>query len=258
MGSKKHIVFITDCTDIAANELVASLIPFVDDRDDIVVDPVVPVEPFSVINANFVMRLMAEDYPEGTIFSVIFNPLKKRPASLIGRTKKKNLIFMGRNTGVFDWLTRDFGCEELYDASEQFTSFRPYFVSFSGKYVTAPTVGKIATGTPLHKLGKPFPKDQIKRLDIPDGTIVHIDNFGLMKFTGDLGAPKENDRYEIVINDKKFIAIYTRRMMNRETGEWVLFPGSSLGLFELGMVRRNGAKMLGVKIGDIIKWRKLT
>ena len=158
MSKKKHIVCITDCTDIAANEIRSSLIPFTDERDDIVVEPIVPIEAFSVINANFVMRLMAEDYPEGTIFVIIFNPMKKRPASLIGRTEKKNLIFMGRNTGIFDWLTRDFGCKELYSANKQFTAFRPYFVSFSGKYVTAPTAGKIAMGAPLHELGDPFPK----------------------------------------------------------------------------------------------------
>jgi len=48
--------------------------------------------------------------------------------------------------------------------------------------VTAPTIGKIATGTPLRKLGTSISKEEIQRLDLPDGTIVHIDNFGLMKF----------------------------------------------------------------------------
>jgi len=42
--------------------------------------------------------------------------------------------------------------------------------------VTAPTIGKIATGTPLRKLGTSISKEEIQRLDLPDGTIVHIDN----------------------------------------------------------------------------------
>lgn len=257
MFQKKYIVCITDCTDIAANEIRASLIPFVGNRNDISIEPIVPIEPFSVINANFALRLMAEDYPDNTIFMITFNPVKKRPKSLIGRTEKKNFIFMGRNTGVFDWLTRDFGCKELYDASQQFTIFSPNFVSFSGKYVTAPTIGKIATGTPLRKLGTSISKEEIQRLDLPDGTIVHIDNFGLMKFAGSIPDPKEDDKYEITINDKKFIAVYSKRMMDKDTGEWVLFPGSSFGLPELGMVRENGAKLMGFKVGDVIKLKKI-
>ncbi len=254
---KRYIVCVTDCTDIAANEIRASLIPFMRERNDMVVEPIVPIEPFSVINANFALRLMAEDYPEGTIFSVIFNPMKERPASLIGKTEKKSFIFMGRNTGIFDWLTRDFGCKELYDAERQFINFQSHFVSFSGKYVTTPTIGKMAMGTPLRKLGAPFPKEKIERLNLSDGTIVHIDNFGLMKFTGGIGDPKENDKYRVTINDKRFTATYERRMMNRNTGEWVLFPGSSFGLFELGMVRKDGTKLMKFNVGDVIKLKKL-
>jgi predicted lysophospholipase L1 biosynthesis ABC-type transport system permease subunit len=44
--------------------------------------------------------------------------------------------------------------------------------------------------------------------------------------------------------------------MSRDTGEWVIYPGSSLGLPELGKVRENGARELNAKIGDIITFKK--
>ena len=73
-----------------------------------------------------------------------------------------------------------------------------------------------------------------------------------MKFTGEIPASEEGDRFLVTINDTKINAIYSKRMMNNETGEWVVYPGSSFGLPELGKVRQDGAKELHARIGDII------
>jgi len=105
---KKRIVIITDCVDMAYNELRGVLLDNIK-NEEIIIEPVVSVAPFSIINGNFAFRLMAEVYPEGTVFSIILNPSKERPARLIGKTKKKNFYFMGANTGVFTWFFRDFG-----------------------------------------------------------------------------------------------------------------------------------------------------
>lgn len=91
----------------------------------------------------------------------------------------------------------------------------------------------------------------------PDHTIVHIDNFGMMKFTGDIENPQENDRYKVTINAENFEAVFCRRMMSQETGAWVFFPGSSFGLYELGKVRQYGAQSIGAQIGDVIKFQKV-
>lgn len=247
---RKRIVFITDCTDVAYNELRGVILDNLK-NDEIIVEPVVPVAPFSIINGNFVLRLMAEAYPEGTIFSIILNPSKERPARLIGQTKKKGIYFMGANTGVFTWLFRDFGVEELYELND------PGFFPFGGKYVHAPAVAQIATGKPLKDMGRPFDIEKIIKIDIAGGTIVHIDNFGLMKFTGELAGLNEGDKLEINVNEKTLKAVYAKRMMSRETGEWVIYPGSSFGLPEFGKVRENGARELNIKIGDIITFKKI-
>jgi S-adenosylmethionine hydrolase len=247
---KKRIVFITDCADVAYNELRGVILDNIK-NDEIIIEPVAPVSPFSIINGNFVLRLLADAYPEGTVFSVILNPSKERPARLIGKTKKKGIYFMGANTGVFTWFFRDFGIEELYELND------PGFFPFGGKYVHVPAVAQIAMGKPLNQLGCPFDVKNIVKLDIPDSTIVHIDNFGLMKFTSDLTGLNEGDKLEVCVNGKTLQAVYAKRMMSRETGEWVVYPGSSFGLPELGKVRQNGAKELNAKIGDIIIFKKI-
>ena len=247
---KKRIVFITDCADVAYNELRGVILDNLK-NDEIIVEPVVPVAPFSIINGNFVLRLMVEAYPEGTIFSIILNPSKERPARLIGKTKKKDIYFVGANTGVFTWLFRDFGVEELYELND------PGFFPFGGKYIHAPAVAQIATGKPLKDMGYPFDIEKIIKIDIAAGTIIHIDNFGLMKFTGELTRLNEGDKLEINVNEKTLKAVYAKRMISRETGEWVIYPGSSFGLPEFGKVRENGAKELNVRIGDIITFKKI-
>ncbi|MDD3134431.1 MAG: SAM-dependent chlorinase/fluorinase [Synergistales bacterium] len=247
---KKRIVFITDCADVAYNELRGVILDNIK-SDKIIIEPVAPVAPFSIINGNFVLRLIAEAYPKGTVFSVILNPSKERPARLIGKTKKKGIYFMGANTGVFTWIFRDFGVEELYELND------PGFFPFGGKYVHAPAVAQIAMGKPLKEMGHQFNTEKVVKIDVPIGTIVHIDNFGLIKFVGELTGLNEGDKLEVNINGKILTAVYAKRMMSRETGEWVIYPGSSLGLPELGKVRENGAKELKIKIGDIITFKKI-
>ncbi len=247
---KKRIVFITDCVDIAYNELrgtVLSQLYKLGNGIDLEIEPVVPVKSFSIVNGSFVLRLMAETYPEDTIFSVILNPLKERLARLIGKTKTKSFYFLGANTGVFDWFLRDFGVDELYEIHD------PGFFPFGGKYVHAPAAVQIASGGLLSLIGSKFDPSGLIKLDIPDGTILHIDNFGLMKFKGVLPKVNEGDKLTIEVSGSSLSVVYAKRMMSRETGEWVLYPGSSLGLPEIGKVREDGASEINAKVGDIIK-----
>ncbi|MEK7621731.1 MAG: SAM-dependent chlorinase/fluorinase [Patescibacteria group bacterium] len=247
---KKRIVFITDCVDIAYNELrgtVLSQLNKLGNNVELEIEPVVPVKPFSLINGSFVLRLMAEAYPEDTIFSVILNPLKERPVRLTGKTKTKRFYFLGANTGVFDWFLRDFGIEELYEIHD------PGFFPFGGKYVHAPAATQIAFGGLLGLIGSKFDSGGLVKLDIPEGTILHIDDFGLIKFKSVLPKLNEGDRVTIEIVGNSFSAVYVKRMMSRETGEWVLYPGSSLGLPEIGKVRQDGASEINADIGDIVK-----
>jgi S-adenosylmethionine hydrolase len=250
----RKIVIITDCSDVAYNELRGILFRSLEEggvKEEVDIEPVVTVSPFSIINGSFVLRLMAEAYPSGTIFLVILNPMKDRPKRIFGKTHKGNLIFMGANTGVFSWFLKDFGIAELYELND------PGFLPFGGKYVHAPNIAKLIAGVPFKKLGTPFDTKKLANLSLDKGTIVNIDNFGLIKFIGELLEVEEGERFKISISGKEFIAKYGKRMMSYETGEWIIYPGSSLGLPELGKVRDNGAQEIGANVGDKITFKKI-
>lgn len=257
---KQRIVIVTDCFDVAANELRATLIANlekIEGGDKVEVEPVVVAECFSVINGAFLVRLMAEIYsPTVTTFLVVLNPLRtdrKDRARIIGRTKN-GFRFIGENTGTLGWLIKDFGIQEIYESSRLGIDGKE-FISFGGKYIHAPIAAKAAVGIPLKQLGTFFDPERITMLDIKEGTIVHIDNFGVAKVFMSPPALVDGSKVKILVNGVETVeAIFTNSMKNLPDQTWAVYPGSSLNhLLEFGLVRDYGAKKLGLKGGDIIQ-----
>lgn len=254
MNCKKNVVVITDCKDIAFNEMKWIIKGECKKLgvEDVDVE-LVAVQEFSILNAAFVARLLGEQCLENTVLSVVINPQKNRSSRIYGRTKG-GLVFLGANTGALTWFSNHFGVEDLYEIHD------PGFVSFGGKYVHAPNIAKLVAGLPFDTFGKRFPKEDLRRLDIKEGTVLHIDNFGLIKIMGVAPEYDEGQKFKVFINGEyKFETKFSNRMMNNEDGEWILYKGSSLdGLPELGTVRYvDGYKEQGIKIGDIITWEKI-
>ena len=252
MPEKPKIVIVSDCQDVAFNEMRQIILNECVKLGckNVNIEPLVPVIEFSVLNAAFLTRLLSDHYPPGTIFSIVINPQKHRSPRIYGKTKKGHYFF-GANTGALTWFLKDSGVEELYEIND------PGFISFGGKYVHAPGVAKIAAGIPFEKFGKKFKEENLAKLDYSEGTVVHIDNFGLIKIVGGELPYSEGQKFKIKINGKERItAIFSKRMMSNEDNEWVLYSGSSLNSMpELGKVRnKEGYKELGVEIGDKITW----
>lgn len=246
MSMRRKIVIITDCTDVAFLEIRGAIYSnIVNTNENYEIEPIVKVDNYNITNTSFLVRLIAEIYPYGTLINVVVHPSKRRGERIVGRTEKKGIIFEGTNTGAFGWLLKDFGCSELYEIDDK------GFVPFGGKYVHAPVVGKIISGSPLYEFGKVFGISEIRDVDRSDGTILHIDNFGNVKFVGDIMG-KRGERYTVAIGKKRYQAVYCDRMMDMDDGELVIYPGSSLGFPEIGIVRGNAAEILDIKWTDKI------
>ncbi len=256
---KRKVVIFTDCYDLAFNEIAQVIWNHVSPSliNSIHIDPVVAIKKFSTVNAAFAVRLFAELYPSSTIFLVVMNSMDNSPSRIIVETNN-NLILVGNNSGYFNWLIEDIGLKSVYENSMQ-RETNPR--SFGGKYVQAPTVASILNGKTLDTLGNKRSKEILADFKIPNGTVVHCDNFGLIKIKGEpLNNVDEGQRMRILINNKIEIeAIFSHQLKTHLDGTWVLFPGSSLyGLPELGKVRcPDSAESLNVKEGDFIVWEKV-
>ena len=253
MNSPKHVVIISDCKDVAFNEMKWAILRECHNMgiDDVGIE-LVPVHEFSIINAAFLVRLMAECCLSGTVLSVVINPQRTRSARIYGETID-GVKFFGANTGALSWLLKDFDVKEIHKIRD------PGFISFGGKYVHAPNVAKLVAGTMFADLGVKFSPEALTDLHLKDGTIVHIDNFGLIKIKGKTPVFEDGKKLKIYKNgDYVLDATFAKRMMSRDDGEWVLYAGSSLdSMPELGTVRyAEGFKEIDAKIGDILTWEQ--
>lgn len=247
---KKRIVVITDCTDVAYNELCGHYAGLLNGNDTVELEPVVSVKPFSIINGAFILRLIVDAYPAGTVISVILNPSQIRPERIACKLKNKDVTIVTANTGVLNLV------EQEYDIADCVEIEDPGFFVFGGKYVHTPAVAKLANGASLQDLGKNFDLSKLRSLDLAD-RVVHVDNFGLLKITNKLDAPSVGNMYEVQIGKQTITAKYDIRMMSNNDGEWIVYPGSSFDLLEIGKVRENGAKELDAHEGDLVSFKKI-
>lgn len=261
MSNKNKIVIITDCVDVAYNEtrgVIVSELQKLGTAEKVEIEPIVEAKEFSVINGAFLTRLLADSYPPDlTTFLVILNPLKTDRidrARIIGETLN-GIKFVGENTGTLGWLIKDFGVKQIFESSRRGIDGKE-FISFGGKYIHAPICAQIASGVPLPQIGMEFDRKRLAFPTITDGTVVHIDNFGVIKMTGSLNIETEQKVILYCNGVKIQEAIYTDSMKNLPDGTLALYKGSSLNnLPEIGKVRKLGtAEELKVKIGDIITW----
>ena len=210
------------------------------------IEPLVECQQFSLTHVSFLTRLVAEVAPPGTVIMVIANFITERTERLIGVVEHKQVFFEGTNTGAFGWLIEDLGIHECFELED------PGFVPFGGKFVHAPAIGRVLAGTPLQDLGRPFGKEKIRSHRLIPGEIVHIDNFGNAKiFLRDLKFPLGA---HLVVefpdsNLPPITAVLGTRMMEHPASAWVVYRGSSLGLYELGRVRERGFLDLPIKVG---------
>lgn len=247
--SFERAVVVSDCTDLAFAEIRGAIIGSARaaglERDP-VVEPLVPVSDFSVIAGAFAARMMAEAYDQHTIVMVVVNAIPVRTERIVGRLGN-GMVFEGTNTGTFGWLIRDFGLEECYELVD------PGFVPFGGKYVHAPAVGKVLAGKSLSDLGKPFLASNIRTALPSPGLVVHIDNFGNAKFAL-ADRYQEGQQLKVILPCGTHLsAVYGRRMMDHPDGTWVVYPGSSLDLAELGEVRGLGLRRFDLRAGDVLE-----
>ncbi|MEI6054313.1 MAG: SAM-dependent chlorinase/fluorinase [Candidatus Saccharibacteria bacterium] len=260
---KQKILVITDCVDIAADELYATLKTELEkmNADEMVeILPIVKIREFSIIDADFCARLLAEIYnPKTLTILTVANPLNtatKKRARIAGRLKN-GIKFVGANTGAFTWLIKDFGLSELCETSRDGLKGKN-FISFGGKYVHAPIAAKFAFTDDIESVKTAvFNKSDLTELVTEKGTVVYIDNFGVSKIKlldSELRA-KQGDVFKILLNDKIIDkATYCHSMKELSDGETAIYKGSSLGLVEIGIVRElQSAQKLSISVGDIIK-----
>jgi len=275
----RTLQIITDITDASYNEMYA-IIRSISERlseTPINIAPFTHVREYSITHGAFLTRLMAKNYINPVVLYTNVSPHPTHNTDVIGRTKEKDIIFLGANTGVFDWLVKDYGLAELV----QITKRKPFIVDgeciylpgekppknfdkrFSNKsehltFAAHTILGSIASAVTLGMDFKLFGEERdrnfIVRHKIKKGEVVHIDNFGNAKVYGSISA-KEGQRLLVLKDDKKVAqGVYiTGRMMSQPTGSYAIYPSTSLtNMVDIALIRGDACKSLALNIGDVL------
>jgi len=264
--TNKNIIIVTDCKDIALEQVKARLTSILPNDNLRFFDLITP--PFQINNGLFLSKLISEEVPHGenTLFLAIVNPLKTKPKRIFGKLKN-GTWFVGADTGIFSLLFEEFGIEEVYENKNQ------NHYPFGGLHVHTTISGKLLKGSVKEDLGNKITEENIKKIYPSRGEVLHIDNFGLIKLwvrMKDFDFVKDDKiKIKVINSNRIFEGVFSNRMMDYEDNTLVVYPGSSLldkskfeyieeyrksGLIEIGLVRNpNSAKELGIQIGDIIE-----
>lgn len=251
----RRIVVVTDCKDVSFNEMCGAIHKEAAEIGrPVFIEQVVPVESFSEVNASFLTRLMAENYPAGTVIYTLVSKTKNLRDShevIWGETLSGH-IFVGSNFGYFGWLAKDLGVKRLYELRDVPQT------SFSGKTYIAPIVARIAAEDESRITEFPYDEHQIDDVEIAEGMVTHIDNFGNVKVMTDVGDRPHDEPLELMLNGQVLCPathIQTQIYLQREQGQVVLYRSTSFDdMTDVGMVRGNFAEAHGVRIGDLLTW----
>ena len=255
-GQMRRIVMITDCVDVAFNEMCGAVHAEADRiGSPATVEPVVAVESFSETNAAFLTRLVAETYPPGTILFTLVSKskdLEDQHRVIWGETKSGHL-FVGSNFGYYGWLARDLGVECVYELPDVPPS------SFSGKTFIAPIAARIAAGWDSALAGHPVDPTEIRDIAMETGTTVHVDSFGNIKVLRDTADLSAGSGLEVLRNGHPLCQatfIESQIYLQPNDGEVMIYRSTSFpDMADIAAVRGNFAARFGVNVGDVIDWR---
>ena len=245
------VFLFSDCKDIARIEIELSIIKHSKGKINKSDITFIPIDNFSVLHCSFSMRLLADLVPDNSIFYSVVNPCDKEYERISGKTKVNNIYFIGRNTGAFGWLCDDFGIDEIYSYENI------PFVPFGGREIYPKIISNIIDSELKPEYEKSIYNNEVRGVELKNGTVVHIDNFGLIKVYTDLkNTLEKGSKYNVfnIRTGESFKAVCNPRIMSGTDYEYSIYSGSSLnGMVEIGSVRSDIRSNYDIKIEDVLE-----
>jgi S-adenosylmethionine hydrolase len=279
MNKKYTLQVITDISDASWNEMYAVMrgIALGLSEKPLEIAPVVPVKELSILHGAFLTRLMIKSYFYPVVIFTNVAPHREYKTDLIGKIKGRDLIFMGSNNGIFDWIVRDFKLDYLAEILlkdpfvidgelaylpgqslpenyQRKIASQTGHKTFSAHTVLGGVAVGLANGINYKRFGQDRDKSFVVKLDTKTGQVIHIDNYGNLKIFGSFGFRHGQEVFVSNGEGKICTGEYINdRMMSHFTHEFVIYPSTSLpGMTDVAMVRGNASARLGLEIGDVL------
>ncbi len=227
------------------------------------------VNPFSAIEASYILKTTYKHFPEGTIFIIVVDPGVGSSREILAlKTKSKHYI-IGPNNGIFSGIFST-NIEECIEIQNDKFFNKPISNTFHGRDIMAPVAAHLISGIPLITFGPNFNLNYLKGTPLTydidfekkviQCSIQYIDSFG----NGTTNIPMVNNKIQksnIIMNEGTEISVKIKENIYKGTFNLhfasvpvgsILFLVGSTGFLEISVNQGNASKKLGLKVGDNI------
>ena len=143
------------------------------------------VVPHDIMEGAFVLRNVAEAFPNGTVHLAVVDPGVGSNRKAIAM-KYRNQLFVGPDNGLFSLLLTGNAAEQVVELDQpRFWRDTNVSSTFHGRDIFAPIAARLASGLSLSSAGTPITQMKSLHWALPisdeqgiQGWVVHIDRFG--------------------------------------------------------------------------------
>lgn len=228
----------------------------------VIVDITHQVDKFDVVMGAYTLASACPYFPEGTIHVAIVDPgvgTKRRP--LIIQTEKS--CFVGPDNGVLALAAKNMAIDKMsiYHVTNREFMLPSVSNTFHGRDIFAPVAAYLTTGRSpfefgkeIHRIMSPDFSKTMKRKNLLEGRIIHIDDFGniITNFTAkELENAKIQNKLRVKIGQVKLTVKLCKAYGDVRKQQPLAIIGSN-NLLEISVNRGSAAQKLNVHVGNKI------
>ncbi len=245
---------ITLTTDFQGDYYVAEMRGVIDkvNEKSRIVDVTHTITRHSIIEGSFILSRIWRHFPSGTIHVGIVDPDVGGDRNPIA-VETDYCFFVGPDNGLFSLALENQRIKKIVEidaANIRKTAGLDSKIAdtFHGRDIFAPAAALLDKGQRMENLGRLT--EELHRLRIPDGTVLHVDGFGNI-VVYDRREFNVGDKLNIRHDDNNVTALFAKTFSYVKEGEVVVLKGSH-GFLEVDVNQGSAAEKLGVNIGDTL------
>ncbi|QOJ78405.1 SAM-dependent chlorinase/fluorinase [Infirmifilum lucidum] len=227
-----------------------------------VIDITHEVDPWSTLEADYLLSCCFDDFPPGAIFLAVVDPgvgTGRRP--IIVRTSRYWLV--GPDNGVFSSVIEKDGLVKAWTISRVPYQLKSSY-TFHGRDIFAPVAAYLACGGNVEDIGLPL--DKLVRLDKPEttlkdgrllGYVAHIDRFGNVATSIDTALLSKagisyGSELEVLVGESSFRVKFVKTFGDAGEGELVALV-NSCKVLEFAVNKGRASEYIAAKIGHRVE-----
>ena len=226
------------------------------------------INPFSIIEASYIIKATINYFPENSIFIIVVDPGVGSSREILGLKTYSNYFLIGPNNGLFGLALEPNEISLCVELNKEEYFLDSIAKTFHGRDIMAPLAAHLSLGKNLKDLGDMFLNENllsIKKYDnlpLYDNNrikcyIQYIDNFGnaitniIVNNLENLTKINQGEDLFVEFNNKKFKGKFTSYFGSVPIGS-LLFLRGSTGYLEISINQGNAQKHIGFSAGDLI------